>query len=220
MSKVQKEKMAPAVVMEIVLFAGLLLTLVGMVVGFYFSYTFLASTASDVAKVQSEARSVDAKVGNLASLETQLKQYQDSMKRAAQIAAESKSYTYQNQAIEDLIYYANRTGVGIVGFNFSQSGASGSSTSTNSSGGTATGGTTSGGSGTSGEAGTSTPAALKSVRVSVQLDEKVEYTNFLRFIYLIEQNLTRMQIANVNMTKSENGHQVTAQALDVEVYIQ
>lgn len=208
MSERKREKMTPAVTMRIVFALSLVLILVGMGVVVYFGYTMLQGTAEEVSKVQTEAKAVDAKVQNLARLEKEMEKYKDSVAKAQQLVAETRQYQYQNQIINDLTTYASQSGVGIAGFTF----ASGSTGSKSSSGSSST-------SGASGSTGASTGAGPKSIKVSVRLNEKTDYMALLRFMHLIEQNLTRMQIASVSMSKAEGAGQVNTQTLDVEVYV-
>ena len=208
MSERKREKMTPAVTMRIVFALSLVLILVGMGVVVYFGYTMLQGTAEEVSKVQTEAKAVDAKVQNLARLEKEMEKYKDSVAKAQQLVAETRQYQYQNQIINDLTTYASQSGVGIAGFTF----ASGSAGAKSSSGSSST-------SGASGSTGASTGAGPKSIKVSVRLNEKTDYMALLRFMHLIEQNLTRMQIASVSMSKAEGAGQVNTQTLDVEVYV-
>lgn len=208
MSERKREKMTPAVTMRIVFALSLVLILVGMGVVVYFGYTMLQGTAEEVSKVQTEAKAVDAKVQNLARLEKEMEKYKDSVAKAQQLVAETRQYQYQNQIINDLTTYASQSGVGIAGFTF----ASGSAGSKSSSG-------SSSASGAGSNTGASTGAGPKSIKVSVRLNEKTEYMALLRFMHLIEQNLTRMQIASVSMSKAEGAGQVNTQTLDVEVYV-
>ena len=208
MSERKREKMTPAVTMRIVFALSLVLILVGMGVVIYFGYTMLQGTAEEVSKVQTEAKAVDAKVQNLARLEKEMEKYKDSVAKAQQLVAETRQYQYQNQIINDLTTYASQSGVGVAGFTF----ASGSAGSKSSSGSSST-------SGASGSTGASTGAGPKSIKVSVRLNEKTDYMALLRFMHLIEQNLTRMQIASVSMSKAEGAGQVNTQTLDVEVYV-
>lgn len=208
MSERKREKMTPAVTMRIVFALSLVLILVGMGVVVYFGYTMLQGTAEEVSKVQTEAKAVDAKVQNLARLEKEMEKYKDSVAKAQQLVAETRQYQYQNQIINDLTTYASQSGVGIAGFTF----ASGSAGSKSSSGSSST-------SGAGSSTGASTGAGPKSMKVSVRLNEKTEYMALLRFMHLIEQNLTRMQIASVSMSKAEGTGQVNTQTLDVEVYV-
>lgn len=208
MSERKREKMTPAVTMRIVFALSLVLILVGMGGVVYFGYTILQGTAEEVSKIQTEAKAVDAKVQNLARLEKEMEKYKDSVAKAQQLVAETQQYQYQNQIINDLTAYANKSGVGIAGFTFT-SGSAGAKSNSGSSG----------TSGTNNSSGSNSAAGPKSMKVSVRLNEKTDYMALLRFMHLIEQNLTRMQIASVSMSKTEGTGQVNTQTLEVEVYV-
>ena len=208
MSERKREKRTPAVTMRIVFALSLVLILVGMGGIVYFGYTMLQGTAGEVSKIQTEAKAVDAKVQNLARLEKEMEKYKDSVAKARQLVAETQQYQYQNQIINDLTTYANQSGVGIAGFTFT-SGSAGAKSNSDSSG----------TSGTNNSSGSNSAAGPKSMKVSVRLNEKTDYMALLRFMHLIEQNLTRMQIASVSMSKAEGVGQVSTQTLDVEVYV-
>ena len=208
MSERKREKMTPAVTMRIVFALSLVLILVGMGGIVYFGYTMLQGTAEEVSKIQTEAKAVDAKVQNLARLEKEMEKYKDSVAKARQLVAETQQYQYQNQIINDLTTYANQSGVGIAGFTFT-SGSAGAKSNSGSSG----------TSGTNNSSGSNSAVGPKSMKVSVRLNEKTDYMALLRFMHLIEQNLTRMQIASVSMSKTEGTGQVNTQTLEVEVYV-
>ena len=200
--------MTPAVTMRIVFALSLVLILVGMGGVVYFGYTMLQGTAEEVSKIQTEAKAVDAKVQNLARLEKEMEKYKDSVAKAQQLGAETQQYQYQNPIINDLTAYANKSGVGIAGFTFT-SGSAGAKSNSGSSG----------TSGTNNSSGSNSAVGPKSMKVSVRLNEKTDYMALLRFMHLIEQNLTRMQIASVSMSKTEGTGQVNTQTLEVEVYV-
>ena len=208
MSERKREKMTPAVTMRIVFALSLVLILVGMGGIVYFGYTMLQGTAGEVSKIQTEAKAVDAKVQNLARLEKEMEKYKDSVAKARQLVADTQQYQYQNQIINDLTAYANKSGVGIAGFTFT-SGSAGAKSNSGSSG----------TSGTNNSSGSNSAVGPKSMKVSVRLNEKTDYMALLRFMHLIEQNLTRMQIASVSMSKTEGTGQVNTQTLEVEVYV-
>ncbi|QJU07776.1 hypothetical protein FBF29_03715 [Candidatus Saccharibacteria bacterium oral taxon 488] len=208
MSERKREKMTPAVTMRIVFALSLVLILVGMGGVVYFGYTMLQGTAEEVSKIQTEAKAVDAKVQNLARLEKEMEKYKDSVAKAQQLVAETQQYQYQNQIINDLTAYANKSGVGIAGFTFT-SGSAGAKSNSGSSG----------TSGTNNSSSSNSAAGPKSMKVSVRLNEKTDYMALLRFMHLIEQNLMRMQIASVSMSKTEGTGQVNTQTLEVEVYV-
>ena len=179
--------------------------------GFYLAYTSLKKTAKEVSEVQTQAQTSDAKLQNLALLEKQLKENSVAVDRAKQIVADSQSYQYQNQIINDLTYYANQAHISITSFTFQDSTAAASSSSSSTS--------SSSTSSTNSTLPASTVNGVKSTQVAIQLGGNVAYQDFLHFLYLIEQNLTRMQVADVTMSKGDDPNTVSAQSLNIEVYI-
>ncbi|MDO4773622.1 MAG: hypothetical protein Q4A37_00660 [Candidatus Saccharibacteria bacterium] len=215
MSKARSKKSAPftlnAVTMRYILSALLLLLLAGMAGSFYFAYTMLHDRATEAANKQAELGSIDLRVQALDTLKKDLAKYKPSVERAANIAASAKSYQYQNQIIDDLKFYATTASVSIDSFSFKDE--SGSKPAAKPAGSTPA---TSAPSPTSGSGGA---AALKSTQVSIQLGKNVGYTNLLHFLHLIEKNLTRMQIADLSLSRGEDNANVSVQTLTLEVYI-
>lgn len=202
-----------ATTLRIVLASLLLLILAGMSTGFYFAYTYLKSTATAVASTQAEALASDAKLQQLMSLQGQLDKHKSSVDKAKQIVAESQMYQYQNQIIGDLNNFANQAGLAIKSFIFQSTGPTGATPQPAAppvapAAGAAPGGTPAAGA-----------SGVKSTIVSIQLDEDISYENLLHFIYLTEQNLTRMQVSGVTIAKAEDAGKINAQNLNLEVYI-
>ena len=199
-----------AVGVRYLLSALLILMLLGMGGLFYLAYGKLRANAADVATIQSKADSADQRLQTLLRLNTTLQQNKDIVNRAKDIVSDSQHYQYQNQIITDLSSYARQTGVGITGFNFSEGagGAKPGAAASNS------------GSPATPPAGSPAPTAPKSVRVSLQLADKISYRSFLNFINRIEQNLSRMQITDIALTRNaESPNFVQPQAMTLEVYV-
>ena len=189
---------------RIVLALFLLIILAAMVAGSYFAYSFLSTTSKEVADMQTEASAVDMKIQNLLKLKEQLEKNPVATKKAEQIVADSKSYQYQNQIVNDLSIYAGKANVPIQSFTF-QDGSTSSKSSSSSSQTTAKKPTSVNG--------------VKSITVSIQLGDKVPYNNLLHFLYLVENNVTRMQIYGVSISRGEQRGEVSAQSLEVGVYV-
>lgn len=203
MSKKNSTRQSLSATTARLLLAGLLLfLLLGTAAGFYGAYSFLSATASDVAKAKSEAESSRARVQNLEKLSTELQKEASAVKKAASIAADAKSYLYQNQIIHDLSIYARRAGISITGFTFNQAASNTSQSTAN------TNATTQ-----------PSSSAPKTTKVSIQLNDDVSYQSILHFLHLIEQNVTRMQVVSVSLSRGKDGGTVSMQSLDLEVYI-
>lgn len=210
------KKTLTASLVRIIMSLLLLVIIIAMAAGTYFAYSALQKTADEVASMRIEATEVDKKIQNLLSLKEQLDDNSLAAKKAAQIVAESKSYMYQNQAINDLSIYASRAGVPITSFTFKDSSAktsSGKSSSTSA----ANKDSSASSAKAPGAAATSGP---KTTTVSIQLGQDIVYENFLHFLHLIEMNVTRMQVSGVSLSVGEDSKKISVQALDIEVYIQ
>ena len=189
---------------RIVLALFLLIIWAAMVAGSYFAYSSLSTTSKEVADMQTEASAVDMKIQNLLKLKDQLEKNPVATKKAEQIVADSKSYQYQNQIVNDLSIYAGKANVPIQSFTF-QDGSTSSKSSSSSSQTTAKKPTS--------------VSGVKSITVSIQLGDKVPYNNLLHFLYLVENNVTRMQIYGVSISRGEQRGEVSAQSLELGVYV-
>jgi hypothetical protein len=169
-------------------------------VGFSLVLDGLRDTATSTSKTLAEANNSQNNVQNLQHLQTELKAKQEVVDRASSIVAESKSYQYQDQIIKDLTDYANRSGITITNLDFSttKAGAGAATTPTTPQ--------------------ATVPTGVNSTSVSVTLKNPVDYVAILKFINSIEQNLTKMQISKVGLSKDASGA-VTSDALTIEVFV-
>lgn len=194
------KKVLNASIARIVLSLLLLIILSAMVGLVIFAYSFLSKTSEEVGKMQTEAIAVDAKIQSLLASKSQLDRNSDTVKKAKNIASESKLYQYQNQIIKDLNTYADRAGIPIKAFSFQNEPTTSAKTATSS------------------KRTPASPAGVKSTFVSIQLGDHIDYTKFLHFLSLIEKNVTRMQLLGVSISRGANNHEISIQSLEVKVY--
>ena len=194
------KKVLNASIARIVLSLLLLIILSAMVGLVIFAYSFLSKTSEEVGKMQTEAIAVDAKIQSLLASKSQLDRNSDTVKKAKNIVSESKLYQYQNQIIQDLNTYADRTGILIKAFSFQNEPTTSAKTATSS------------------KRTSTSPAGVKSTFVSIQLGDHIDYTKFLHFLSLIEKNVTRMQLSGVSISRGANNHEISIQSLEVKVY--
>ena len=194
------KKVLNASIARIVLSLLLLIILSAMVGLVIFAYSFLSKTSEEVGKMQTEAIAVDAKIQSLLASKSQLDRNFDTVKKAKNIVSESKLYQYQNQIIQDLNTYADRTGIPIKSFSFQNEPTTSTKTATSS------------------KQTSTSPAGVKSTFVSIQLGDHIDYTKFLHFLSLIEKNVTRMQLSGVSISRGANNHEISIQSLEVKVY--
>jgi TolA-binding protein len=197
--------------LRIILSASLFLTSGLTVALFYFGREQLATTATSVSHAVADSNASQDNIASLKKLEQELNNNQDVMERTTKITADSQGYNYQNQIITDLYDHANKAGLEIDTIDFKS--ASTATQTGDTSTATPPAGTTE-----TPDAG-GTPAGLKPVNVTLTLRNPVGYENLLRFIRSLEQNLTKMQIAQVGLTKATDGDAVTTEALTIELYV-
>lgn len=171
--------------------------LVASFVGFYIVQTKLSNYANSVSHIVADAEASKSSLQSLQNLEIELEKRKDVSEKATSIIAKSQGYEYQDQVIQELTEYANKTGVSISQFDFS---SQESSTSTESS--------------------STDTSGLRSTSVTVTLVTPTSYDNLLKFVRAIENNLTRMQLDSINVSQSGDSSGVSVGALTIKVYIQ
>jgi hypothetical protein len=171
-------------------------------VAFSFVNETLEKVAIDVNHKAVDASASQNNFQTLQSIQHQLEEKKDVVERARSIVADSQSYQYQDQIITDLSDYAKRSNIEITNMDFSAATQAGAAPKTTPSALTAP-----------------TPTGVKSTSVSVTLKNPVNYNNLLQFIYAIEQNLTKMQVSKVGLSKDATGGGITSDLLTIEVYV-
>lgn len=173
---------------------------------FYLGSNHLRGIATEISGLVSEAQNSQSRIQDLQQTEAVLEEHALVIERAEQIVAESQSYRYQDQIVTDLNAYARQSGLSIIAINFDSADAQPQSQATP---------TPEGEQPAAPATGTS---SLRTTSASITLDSPLNYSNFLRFIGTIEQNLTKMQVKNINLSIAEN-EQVSSDSLVIEVYI-
>lgn len=200
--------------MRIILSLGLIILLLAVGAGFYFTYKKVDDLANQTAIKQTEVDSIDRKIVYLQGLEKRLDEQSENIIKAQKIVAETKDYQYQNQIIDDLSRIASIAGVQIQNYTFQNDSATDGSNSPN---------VTEEADSPDKQApsNTSQPqASINSTEVGIQLESDIVFTKYLMFISLIERNATRMQISDVSISRSEeNPGLINSQEIKIKVYI-
>lgn len=152
-----------------------------------------------------DANASQDSVSTLQSIQQTLNDDKDIITKTNSIVADSQSYQYQDQIINDINGYAAKAGIGITNIDFP------TTTATPSAGTTAPT--------TSVTPTTATPSGVKSTSVEVTIKNPVGYNNFLQFIHSIENNLTRMQIQKISVSKGTGGSDISSDVLTLQVYV-
>ncbi len=180
---------------SLILIGMLVLVFSGLVYGGYLGQAFLQSEMEATVKLREDASKSSENLNKAQTLKAYVESHQVEISSAARLVAESKTYQYQNQIVADITNYANKAGVTILGFDFPASLAPNVAPKTATSG-------------------------LKSIKAIISLQNPVPYTNYLQFLKYIEQNLTRMQVTDIDLTADDkNPGNVNNPSVGLEVYV-
>lgn len=174
------------------------------IVGFFYAQGYLHTVAIDTSHSVVDANASQDNLQTLQKIQKTLIADQDVISRTNSIVADSQSYQYQNQIISDINTYAAKAGISITNLDFSDKGGTTPAAVTP---------------GSVSATAPTQPAGVKATSVTVTLKNPVSYNNLLLFIRSIEQNLTKMQISRVSLSKGTDSSTVTSDALAIEVYI-
>ena len=213
-----KQMKLTAVSLQRLFFAGIFILVVVSVFGFTALGKVLQNRALEVNHSQTDADIGSSNVKQLEQLNQDLESHKDVVQRAKQIVAESRSYQYQDQIVQDINSFASRAGITVLGYNFS-----GGSDTTNSNQGSSTPppntDTLGSASAVPQESKANIPAGVKTVTANITLKNPVPYSNFLQFLKLIEQNVTKMQITGISLSPdSGNPSQISNPTIGLIVY--
>lgn len=206
-----KQKMSGlnAATLRLLLSIGILV-LIALGVGlFWFAFSQLKQSAAEVQSINAEASSSSENLNALRSMETKLASSTESIQRAKDIVAESQSYEYQDTIMNDIEAYATKSGLNIASYSFSNADSTAAPAAATPAPATAPTGETPAPSGT----------GLKSTTVSVSLAGGYRFENLMTFINSIEQNLTKMQLSGVSLSRDEQTNAITSGELTIEVYL-
>lgn len=185
----------------IVLILGITIAIYSFLSGFVKSQANIASES--VAKANASQEDID----DLNKSYRWLQENPSVVEKTNKIVAEASQYKYQDQVILDLESYAKQSGLNVVRYKFSETAAV--PTTSPSTGSTAPATTppaaaapAAGGAPAAGAASTNTtPSGLTVATIDIGLDEGVSYRNLLLFMKKIEQNVTRIQINAISISR-------------------
>lgn len=186
----------------------LLFVIVAIIGGiFYVGRSQLTSVSTRVNQAVADAQQSANSLDTYKRLETELKTNQSVVDRAKLLTADMTQYQYQNQIILDLQTYARQNGVGITNIDFGSTTDSSATTPAAAPATSATGGSDTGGS-------------SKSISITITPSNPVGYTNLLNFVHAIEQNLPKMQISKLSMSRDgTDKSKVSVTDISIQMYV-
>lgn len=204
MKKNNSKQLTPMALRLLLTFSMFLLA-AGCVATFLFLQSQLKSLALETSKANSEANLSKGDLARLKELSEYLEKEKAAVNRVKNIVADTQSYQYQDQIIQDITLYAQKSGISVTGVNFQSSGQPATTTTS--------GGTTA----------QQQPAATTSeanfTTAIINIKNPVQYRSVMQFLYYLENNLTRMQVTEVSLTKGDgSGQDVSINPLSVKVY--
>ena len=198
--KLKQRALTPSIARAIL--AGTLLLTIATGIGvFVFGQQQLSAVAEETRKSTTDAESSSNELQTLTTLKNRLKEQDKDVERAAKIVSITKNYSYQDQVVQDLVNYANASGVVIKSIDFSANNSSAASKSTNAA------------------TITKAPTGTKSISATITLNTPVAYDNLRDFIYRIEKNLFQMQISNLTLSSNKDTGGIVVDALTVTAYV-
>lgn len=196
-----------AVTFRLILSVLLFVTAALIVAVVWFSNAKLKEFSVQVSQAASDATASQDSLQTLQKMKQELDSQKEIINKAASIVADSKGYKYQDQIIKDLNEYASASGLTITNFSFAAAADTTPKAATPAAGGaTAT-------------PAPAAPSGVKSTSASITLKAPVNYVNLLQFIHAIEQNLTKMQISRISLSKGATKDEVITESLEIQVYI-
>ena len=191
-----------AVTLNRVLGGVIAFILVATIAGFYFAAQFLQATALETDHMRTDVSLEQENMVKLQQLETILATKKDSLDRARILVGSLQDFNYQNRVVEDLTAYAALAGrdVKVVNFTFTDPNKK-----------------------VTGPKPKKAPVKIAGVRVldaTATLNSPVSYTNFMRFLKAIEQNLTKIQVTGVNISPdADDPHLINGPTINLQVYV-
>lgn len=189
---------------------SVLLFVIVIIIGgiFYIGRGQLSAVSTRVNQAVADAQQSSNSLDTYKRLETELKTNQSVVDRAKLLTADMTQYQYQNQIILDLQTYARQNGVGITNIDFGSTAATSATTPATSAATPATG------------AAGATGGTSKSVSITITPSNPVAYTSLLNFVHAIEQNLPKMQISKLSMTRDgTDPAKVSVTDISIQMYV-
>ena len=187
-----KSSISSAAVVHWSLYALIVLLIAGIGYSTYFIHQKLSSYVVQVDHLKIDSEINQQSIENAQKLRRALEENRDSVARAAAIVADTKYYEYQDQIVKDVSSYAAASGLTVLGFDFS---------------------TPNSGKGSS-------IKGIKTTVANISLQNPVPYSNYLRFLKLIERNLTKMQVTQMDISNDlKTPGTISSPVLRLEVYV-
>ena len=188
----KKSALTSTVIVNWSLYGLIVLLVAGIGAGSYLMHIKLVGYVTNVDHTKIYTELSEQGIENAKKLRRTLDDNRESVARAAAIVADTKYYEYQDQIVQDISSYAAASGLTVLGFDFT----------------------------TSTSAKATAITGVKAVVATISLSSPVNYDNYLQFLKLIERNLTKMQITQLDISNDlKNIGSVNSPVITLEVYV-
>ena len=218
MTKFKKELTATK--MRLILVSILVLFVILIFVAIYFGTQILSKNSDSLTNSVTESESTENLLNQIKTAKNNLDKQKSTVEKAKKIIATSKNYKYQEEFLRDINHYASMSQLEVNSYNFE--------VPTERTGGSSTGAaapispSSSGSTTGSGTTNTIAPPGTKITNATISIKGTVKYSNFLKFLKLVENNVVRMRIKDLNISsqKTESGDiEVSVPSIIMEIYI-
>lgn len=187
-----KPSPSPVMIVHWGLYALIVLLMAVIGFGVYTTHQKLSAYVIEVDHLKIDSELNQQGLENARNLRRALDENKDSAARAAAIVADTKYYEYQDQIVQDISSYASAANLTVLGFDFS----------------------------TSGKGSTTSIKGIKTVVATISLKSPVRYTDYLRFLKLIERNLTKMQVTQLDISNDlKEAGTISSPVVTLEVFV-
>lgn len=175
------------------LYVLIALLLAGAGYGVYTMHQKLSNYADEVNHLSIDSELNQQGIETAKKLRRVLDENQENVARAAAIVADTQYYQYQDQIVQDVTSYASASGLTVLGFDFS----------------------------TANKSNKSRVSGVKTVVATITLQNPVPYNNYLKLLKLIERNLTKMQVTQLDISNDLKAPgTISSPVITLEVYVQ
>ena len=217
MTKIKKELTATK--MRLILISILVIFVILIFIAIYFGTQILSKNSDSLTNSVTKSESTENLLNQIKTAKNNLDKQKHTVEKAKKIIATSKNYKYQEEFLRDINHYASMSQLEINSYNFEVPAekAGGSNTGVTAPVSPSSGSTTG-----SGNTNTIAPPGTKITNATISIKGTVKYSNFLKFLKLVENNVVRMRIKDLNISsqKTESGEiEVSVPSIIMEIYI-
>lgn len=175
----------------------------------------ISAYGSEVSSAVAQSSSNEKTLRDLQSVSTALQQRESTVDKSKRLIASKndETYTYQNQIIQDITRYAERSGLSATGFAFTTADAAAGGATAPAPPAPAAGGAA---------PVANIPPGVTPVNVTVTFAAAGSYESFYKFLQLLEGNLLRMKIDGLNLSRpaSDATDSTGITSLTIQAYTQ